>query len=378
MKRIIMLVSLCLTVILALNCIIASGFSLDSSKYVDLLSNEKIVGYLPQILEQADEKTEIDAEVWIIYNETFDRSQYSNDKLAEASYSFHSTRNEEFAKTLPEGAVATKIGSYAPVVSIKATKAQILEIAKMDNVANICEGESYSSMTNEAELLPQNSFFNSTMLVNGKTVSFLDNEYYRAYADFYGKFFVEKLKNEAEGFRIDDLLYKKILLTSGEKYVTLVLKELGTDDYIAKDLNLDKSAVVAVSKSYPVAMVKLTSEIIDDILESSKVLAVYDAFPSATEPEVVNDAILSITYAPSVADARRILRYAAKLDNAPSDISMGKQFFFTCDADLDGEITVADARAALRIAAKLDKGNTYYKSNNGVGQFWVEAYIAAK
>lgn len=186
--------------------------------------------------------------------------------------------------------------------------------------------------------------------------------------------FYDKFKNESAIGQIDEKFYQSIKMGNGEQYITVILDEAIIAENIAKALNIREDAIVAICQSYPVAMIKIDSDAIDNILLNENVSAVYAAFPAATEPGMVTDEIMEETYSPTAADARKILRYSAKLDNAPEDMAEGKKFFFMSDADLDGRITSADARIALRISAKLESGKTYSKSNNGSDAFWQESY----
>ena len=217
------------------------------------------------------------------------------------------------------------------------------------------------------------TYFTSTLTVNGEETDFTENEYYRAYADFFGKYFYDKFASKAPGNKIDEQLYNNIKNREGSAYITVVLKNTNDSiDYgsVAAMLKLNETDVIAVCKSYPIAMVKIAPDAVDALIANEKTAAIYNAFPSAAEPELVNDAIIEEIFTPTAADARKILRYSAKLDKAPEDIAKGKRFFFMSDTNLDGKITAGDARTALRISAKLEKGKTYYNNSNGCGTFW--------
>lgn len=371
MKRTFKIISVILSMSIFIICSTASGFAFDYTKYIDGFSNEIIKGYLPQILEESDDITEIDALIWIRYNESFDKSKYAPDDIAKASKEFHRPKNEAFAKTLPEDVKVTAIDNYAPVVCVTATKPQILKIAEMESVCDIWEGEKYTVYLSESGVQPHNKYFNSTMKVNGTDTSFLENEYYKVYADYYGKYFYDKFQSGSIVGQIDDNLYKSIKTVTGEQYITVILNEVQNAENTAKALDIRENDIIAVCQSYPVAMIKITSDDIDSILLHKNVAAVFDAFPAATEPDIVNEEILEETYTPSAADARKVLRYAANLEKAPDDMAEGKKFFFMSDADLDGKITASDARLALRISARLESGKTYFK---GSSDFWKESY----
>ena len=362
MKHTIKAIAVILLICIFVSCFMNFGFAYDQTKY-DITPNDGIImGNLPKILEASGDDDEIDILIWVKYTESFDKSKYEPDKVAEVGKEFHYPRNVAFAKTLPEDVNVTFIDNYAPVVCATATKAQIYKISEMDTVSEIWEGEKYIIYVSESDITSQNKFFNSTLTVNDVDKSFLDNEYYKVYADFYGKYFYEEFKNDSPADKIDSNLYKSIKTVTGEHYITIILDEAITAENIAKALNIREEAIVAICQSYPVAMIKIDSDAIDNILLNENVSAVYAAFPAATEPGMVTDEIMEETYSPTAADARKILRYSAK------------KFFFMSDADLDGRITSADARIALRISAKLESGKTYSKSNNGSDAFWQESY----
>lgn len=169
------------------------------------------------------------------------------------------------------------------------------------------------------------------MIVNNVKTSFLDNEYYKVYADFYGKYFYDKYNDGLDSV-IDDKLYSSILSSSEIRYITVVMKE--SYNSISEVLDIKDENVVAECNDYPVTMIKISPEKLNDLIDNEFVVAIFDAFPQATNPFVVNDAILEETYTP----------------------------------------TAADARLALRISAKIENGSTYYKSTNGAGAFWMETY----
>lgn len=216
-------------------------------------------------------------------------------------------------------------------------------------------------------------YYYSTLTVDGEETSFLENEYYKVYADYYGKYFYDSYTADMPAEKIDKALYESIIAQTGERYITVVMNSIGTDGAdIAKTLGIAEDEVIAVCKSYPVAMLKITSDKTDGILSNENTAAVYNAFPSAVEPTAVNCSELEEIYTPSAADARRVLRYSAKLEKAPENMAEGKKFFFMSDADLDGKITSADARIALRISARLENGKTYFKNSSGCNGFWEE------
>lgn len=297
---------------------------------------------------------------------------------AEAYKEFFSAKNKEFADKLPAGVKVTYISAYSPLINATAAKEDIYKIAEMEDVSSISEGEKYiatdvnSTNKNTSDEIV---YFNSTLTVNGVKTSFIENEYYKVYADFYGKYFYDNFKKNPPQNKIDKNLYSNIKQLTNECYITVILKDSSKKaEDIAQALNIGKDAVIAACKSYPAAMIKILPNSINALIANINVDAIYNAFPAATAQPVVTDALMAETYAPKSSDARKILRYVLRLDSAPENMADGKKFFFMSDSNLDGEITSADARTALRIALKLENGKTYYKEYNGSGAFWQESY----
>lgn len=324
-------------------------------------SNKNIVGDLPKILAKADDDEMIDLTIWL--------KNYSPSNNPEEAKRFYNQSNGAFVKLLPEDVQVAYVSIYSPILRASAKKTDVFKIAQMDDVWEISEGSSYHAID-----LPSNNseYFNASLAVDGVEISFIENEYYRVYADFYGKYFDEEYKKNPPEKKIHEDFYQALQSKTDDQYVTVVLHE--AKDSIAKLLNIPEKSVIAVCQNYPIAMIKISPKTIDSILSNAYVSAVYNSFPSATTHSIVNNAILEETFSPKSSDARKILRYAARLDQAPISQAEGKRFFFMSDANLDGKITSADARIALRIAAKLEKGKTYYKSYNGAGGFWEESY----
>ncbi len=190
MKHTIKAISVILLIGIFVSCFMNFGFAYDQTKYDGTINDGIIMGNLPKILETSGDDDEIDILIWVKYTESFDKSKYEPDKVAEAGKEFHYPRNVAFAKTLPEDVNVTFIDNYAPVVCATATKAQIYRISEMDIVSEIWEGEKYIIYVSESDIPSQNKFFNSTLTVNDVDKSFLDNVYYKVYADFYGKYFL--------------------------------------------------------------------------------------------------------------------------------------------------------------------------------------------
>lgn len=221
----------------------------------------------------------------------------------------------------------------------------------------------------------QNCWYHSTMAVDGVPVSFLENEYFRVYADFYGKYFYETSQNRETTEKIRPALRDEIRSAQGDCYLTVVFeKDRYSPDAAALLLGENAEKIVAACTDYPVVMLKTTPDQLDGLLSLDAVQAVYPPFPAATEPVLLTDVILEVPFSPATADARAILRYAVGLDAAPKDQSEGKRFFYLSDTDLDGTLTTADARNALRIAVGLESGKIYTTSSGGPDMFWTEVY----
>lgn len=219
------------------------------------------------------------------------------------------------------------------------------------------------------------SYFYSTMEVDGKEICYLENEYYKVYADLHGKYYYDLYQNNSFAEKISSNLYLNIKNSSEKQYITAIFRTMQANvTDTAKMVGLQENDIVTVCPSYPVAMIKIGAENIEAFLLNENVMAVYDAFSTLTENVLMTDEVFYEIYAPTAADARKILRYSAKLDSAPENAAEGKKFFFMSDTDLDGKITAVDARIALRISAKLEKGKTYAKSNGGQSGIWYEPY----
>ncbi len=325
---------------------------------------------LPWVMNQSADDEEIDFYVSVNYNIRKDEFT-GNIKLAKA---FFTEKNKEFVKTLPGNVKVTFIDSYSPVIGMTGTKAAIYEIAKMDTVASMWEGFKYLAIDPLTQGTNAN-YFSATLKIDGKEISFIENEYYRAYADVFGKYFCDKFNSEKPEKKITDELAAAIKEAADPTYVTVIFAETPSDTAAAAEtLKIKESDIVALCKTYPAAMIKISADNSDGIVENENVKAIYSAFPTAIHREFVNNSILEEKYKPNSADARKILRYAARLDSAPQDMAEGKKFFFMSDADLDGKLTSSDARTALRIAAKLEEGKVYTKESEGLGSFWQDAY----
>lgn len=219
------------------------------------------------------------------------------------------------------------------------------------------------------------NWLTATLLVNGVETSFVRNEYYQAYANDFGAYYYDAYQSEPPAEKIDADFYESIQSDPSQRYMTVIMTRQAADAAAAAAaLALPEEDILAFCDQVPVVMIYLADGDIDALLASEAVAAVELSFPAVTsQTDVVTDDILDITYAPTTADARKILRYAVDLEEPPEDIGLGKRFFVLSDTDLDGRLTTDDARTALRIAVGLEQGNTYYRSD-GASMFWSDGY----
>ena len=206
------------------------------------------------------------------------------------------------------------------------------------------------------------------LTVDGVNVSYLESEYYKAYADKFGSHFV-KLAEKTDGAKISPEFRDNISKWE-TGYITVVFNSF-TDEVQKKY----EGFIIAPCKSVPASMLKIKPSDLDAILNDENVKAVFPSFASASDDgsDRVTTDEFSFNYAPTASDARKILRYCAKLDSAPENMTEGKKFFILSDTDLDMKITAKDARSALRISAKLETGKKYEKPHNALA-FWEDKF----
>ncbi len=206
------------------------------------------------------------------------------------------------------------------------------------------------------------------LTVDGENVSYLESEYYKAYADKFGSHFV-KLAEKTDGAKISSEFRDNIRKWE-TGYITVVFNSF-TDEVQKKY----EGFIIAPCKSVPASMLKIKPSDLDAILNDENVKAVFPSFASASDDgsDRVTTDEFSFNYAPTASDARKILRYTAKLDSAPENMAEGKKFFILSDTDLDMKITAKDARTALRISAKLETGKKYEKPHNALA-FWEDKF----
>ena len=206
------------------------------------------------------------------------------------------------------------------------------------------------------------------LTVDGENVSYLESEYYKAYADKFGSHFV-KLAEKTDGAKISPE-FKDNISKWETGYITVVFNSF-TDEVQKKY----EGFIIAPCKSVSASMLKIKPSDLDAILKDENIKAVFPSFASASDDgsDRVTTDEFSFNYAPTASDARKILRYTAKLDSAPENMAEGKKFFILSDTDLDMKITAKDARTALRISAKLETGKKYEKPHNALA-FWEDKF----
>lgn len=235
-------------------------------------------------------------------------------------------------------------------------------------------------------------------VIDKGTYCFMENEYYSLFVDEYlePQFdFYKEAYDYWTGEKVDYFVYQQkefiqssdgvnktfAYETTPDKmdghiyYQTVIFNYEGEPD-ADRNMTLAESLsegmdVLYVGTTTPCAVVKMrggTSDFLN-ILENKNVEFFMTAFV-CSDWNNVNLAIFEEAFAPTAADARKILRYSAGLDNAPENISEAKKFLLLSDTDYDGKLTAADARKAIRIAAGLEKGHEFWFNSSGCGDWW--------
>lgn len=224
---------------------------------------------------------------------------------------------------------------------------------------------------------------------------FIRNEYYRIFADTYfeaqyeeycehydewvakdSDFDATRMVRSADGTVKAVGSYAENAETKEGLWYSTVIFRYDSDFSAEKNRELasslsDGMEVLYVGTTTPCAVVAIRGKTQDrkNVIENESVAFIEAAFGSV-EAYCVNLAIFTDAFTPTAADARKILRYCAKLDSAPQNQRDAKEFFFKSDTDLDGVLTSEDARCALRIAAGLEKGLHFYHNDSGCGAYW--------
>ena len=253
-----------------------------------------------------------------------------------------------------------------------------------------------------------NSGWYTSIKVDDEYVSLIKNEYFNKYADYLfeetydiyisqitqysecnknydpndslsstDEFFAEsihKFFNTDSIGRIGYELYTEMKNSDEDYYVTVYLNykdEFSADknNSVLQNVSVIKE-ILYVGTTTPCATICIKGCDIDTLLTCTDIefinypMAVFNYQPSFYIPENGNR-----IFAPKAADARKILRYSAGLEDL-SDMtyhSQIKEFYILSDTNLDGKINAADARTALRIAAGLENGRHYYVDTDS---FW--------
>lgn len=264
----------------------------------------------------------------------------------------------------------------------------------------------FTLTTSAEEVLREHAGYGTTMYLSEEYIEadlpenrtqhcFIRNEYYRVFADTYFESQYEEYCEHYESWADERASIGEMPMTKSAdgtvKAVASYAESAGTREGLwystvifryDSDFSAEKNREMAsalsdgmevlyVGTTTPCAVVAVRGGTQDmkNIIESESVAFVEVAF-GQIEPFGINQAIFTDTFAPTAADARKILRYSAKLDSAPEDKCEAKEFFFKSDTNLDGVLTAEDARCALRIAAGLEKGLSFYNPDSGCGAYW--------
>lgn len=244
-----------------------------------------------------------------------------------------------------------------------------------------------------AESAKEHGGFGSMIYVSGHGEKcFIRNEYYSIYTDELFEIYYEcHVKNYAGWCKMSELYdeYKMFTDANGNKkakmeyieniingdgawFITVVF---GYDGDVSAELNkkyadslTDDIEVLYVGTTTPCVVVGIDSgaESITEIIENENVVFVSPSFQVAFDINFTDD-LYTVEFSPDAGDARKLLRYSAKIDTLPDNMQEAKEFLITGDSDFDGKITSADARTALRIAAGLESGRKY---GGGTGSVW--------
>lgn len=187
-----------------------------------------------------------------------------------------------------------------------------------------------------------------------------DIEFYNMYSNQVGqkkvkRSYVDAVKN-GNGIWYSTVIFNYTEDFSSEKNLRL-----------AQEL-YDGIEILYVGKTTPCVVVGLKggTDDIYTVIDNSNVSLVLAAFESYDMIDMTTDEYF-VKFNPQAADARKILRYSAKIENLPEQRSKAKEFLITSDSDFDGKITSVDARIALRIAAGLERGRCY---GGGESSIW--------
>ena len=186
-------------------------------------------------------------------------------------------------------------------------------------------------------------------------VCYIDNGYMALYHDlFFKEMYANYLTLPDKSKKISSGLYNDIKYFINDNfYLCLYLSETGADVSSIQGV----AQVKYSSEKYPCAVVKVIGgNDIDSILADERVEYVGYSF-SFVAP-FWGDPGWSLQRNFNAADARKVLRIAARLDkieHIENRYYLDEYIeFFAKDINMDGKLTASDARGVLRIAARLD------------------------
>lgn len=225
------------------------------------------------------------------------------------------------------------------------------------------------------------------MTVDGEEIVFINNDFYKNHYDdlfeMYYKRYCEYRNAEnpddyiiAPDAKINKSLYNLILGSKDNFYLSVYLKYEGSisadrnNSILSNTQNIQ--SILYVGKTTPCAVITVEGgKDIDGILKNDEIDCITLCFSDFVKTVVFTDDAGNISFTPSAADARLVLRYAAGLGGPEKTyLSEYKKFYYLSDTDFNGVINAKDARTVLRIAAGLEKGKYYEVNNINTGSFW--------
>lgn len=229
--------------------------------------------------------------------------------------------------------------------------------------------------------------WSSSITVDGKNVSFINNDFYKNHHDdlfekyYEGYSYCRNAKNPenyiiAPGEKIEEALLNSMLNGDDTFYLSVFMNYQGDVSAEKNKSVLENTqgikSVLYVGNTTPCAVISVDGgNDIEEILKNEKIDCVTLCFSYFSKTISVTTDIGNIRSEPTAADARAVLRYSAGL-GAPEKECLEdyKKFYYLSDTDLNGVINAKDARTVLRIAAKLEEGKYYEVNGSNTGDFW--------
>lgn len=229
--------------------------------------------------------------------------------------------------------------------------------------------------------------WSSSITVDGKNVSFINNDFYKNHYDtlfekyYEGYCYCRNAKNPenyiiAPGEKIEEALHNRMFNSDDTFYLSVYMNYQGdvsaeNNNSILKNTQGIKS-VLYVGNTTPCAVISVDGgNDIEEILKNEKIDCVTLCFSDFTKVGAFTTDIGDIIFTPTAADARAVLRYSAGLGAPEKEwLEEYKKFYYLSDTDLNGIINAKDARTVLRIAAKLEEGKYYEVNGSNTGDFW--------